>query len=439
MKNSKLFREIKDLSTKYNSKNTIEINFYSLIEEAIEKFNEETLTQLRETNKNIRLIKFGKDAKVYYIGETKEGKENPLPAVMEGFGLFKNEETKEIYLGFFKDDNFHKGIWVKNKKNYFIGEFKYDTKLNLKEKSLFIGLLINIAEDESISLLFGNLNFSNYSFDGLSIKNDVKAKEIQFDAGVFREGKKDSNDFYTVKLFLDDNGDISSFKIIYADYQKDELVNDTLIQDEFSLIKMNTKNNTFYSILSYDNSIIYIGDFKVSDKDKIDPIFDGEGVMLDCGSGFKYSGQFMDGKKHGKGILFIENKNEAENKNDDKNISQRILDGEFCDDNFVNGNIIEEGKKIIENGVFDENLALKNGKIYYDEDEFYIGDFSNNIRNGKGTYRYKNKYEYHGDWKNGMRDGEGTLFLEDRAKQITGEWTENKLVKVTNTSIDSEE
>jgi hypothetical protein len=441
-KNSMYFKEIKSTSIKYNTKEAIKSHFYNSVENAKIYFTEKNLNQMREGNESIRLLKFGKDAKVTYLGETKKLKEFTLPTVMEGFGLFKNEKSNELFLGFFKNDNFNKGIWVKDIKNIFIGEFTYGLESNANEISLFSGLMVNFADDDSVSLLFGNYNLEKSTFDGLSLKNDGKAKEIQFDAGVFHEGKKNSDDFYTVKFSLDEDGNISSFKIVYADYEKDEPKDKIYIQDEFSLIKMNPNNKTFYSELYYDDALIYRGDFKVADMGDFVPIFDGEGTLLDCESGLKYSGQFKEGKKQGKGVLYMEFSNDENHENDisnNKNISQRIFEGEFDNDNFVKGSVKENGRLIIENGEFDESLIIKRGTVYYENEEFYSGEFSESKRNGEGTYRFENKYEYHGNWKNGMKDGIGTLFFDERQKRITGNWTENKLRIVTDTTIDVKE
>ena len=403
------------------------------------KSTEKNLKQIREGNESIRMLKFVEDAKVTYLGETKKLKETTLSTVMEGFGLFKNEESNEFFLGFFKNDNFHKGIWVKDTKNFFIGEFNYGLESKANERSSFLGLMVNNSDDDSISLLFGNYNLEKSTFNGLSLKHDGKAKEIQFDAGVFHEGKKNSDDFYTVKFSLDEAGIISSFKIVYADYEKDELKNKIYIQDEFSLIKMNPHDKTFYSEFIYHDALIYRGDFIVADISEFVPIFDGEGILLDCESGLKYSGQFKNGMKQGKGVLYMEFYNDENDKSKNKKISQRIFEGEFDNDNFVKGSVKENDCLIIENGEFDENLVLKRGMVNYENEEFYNGEFSENKRNGEGTYRFENKFEYHGNWKNGMRDGKGTLFLEDRQKQITGFWTENYLMNVTNTNIYNKE
>ncbi len=435
-KNSQLFEEIKNFCLEYGSKESLEKNFYELIEDLSNKFlREENLENLRKYNKEIRLLKFENNTEISYIGETSKGKEDILPTKMHGFGLYKNQNPEnEFFLGNFHNENFNRGIWVKNKQNYFIGEFKFDEINN--DRKTFSGTMIHVDDDKenekSVNFKIGNLDFLNSTFNGISIKYYHKSKEILFDAGVFKDGKKNSIDFLTIKLFLEENQDkenvVSSFKIIFTDYESDEIKKFVFIQDEFSVLKMFPKENKFYSIVSYDNNTIYKGDFIVKDVNEIIPIFNGNGILIDCDSDVKYSGEFVDGKRNGKGILLM---NFVLNKNNSIDNRRKSLEGEFCNDNFTYGDVIEEGKKIIENGEFDENFFLKRGKIYFEKGEFYDGDFRNNKRDGRGVYRYENKYEYHGQWKNGLRDGEGTLFMEDREKPICGEWHNNDLIKIT--------
>lgn len=442
IKSTKLFEDIKEFCLKYNSKEKIHNKFYTLIEDSLNKnLTEGNLSNLRQLNNDIRMLKFDDDKKVSYIGETKKPDEDSIPTLMDGFGLFKKAgeedgQNEECFLGEFSQDNFKKGIWVKNQENYFIGEFDYGANIHKHEKTSFSGLIININEKEnenSLNFLFGNLNFTNSTFNGISIKYFTDSKEIIIDAGVFEKGKKNSKEFLTIKLFLEEKENnettISSFKIIFTDYENDELKNSAYIQDEFSLIKMLPEDKKFYSVISYDNKIIYRGDFTVKDINEIIPIFDGIGILIDNENNIKYFGEFRDGKREGIGNLIINYKNDK-----DKN-GQKILTGVFSNDNFTEGDVVEEGKKIIENGEFDENFVLKRGTIYFENNEYYCGEFSNNKREGNGLYRYENKYEYHGQWKDGMREGEGTLFMEEREKLIKGEWRQNNLIKITETTL----
>ena len=118
-------------------------------------------------------------------------------------------------------------------------------------------------------------------------------------------------------------------------------------------------------------------------------------------NGQYYIGQWKNGKKHGKGIIyykdgtimyegdFINDKKEGNGKFIWKNGKYYI--GEWKNnkkngkgkDYFSNGNILYEGDYI--NGKLDGN-----GKLILNIGDYYIGQFKNGKRNGKGIIYYKN-------------------------------------------------
>jgi len=432
-KDSKFFENIKDFALEKFSKERMEKSYYNLIKKASEELIEDNLKTLREKNKEIRMLKF-EETKISYVGETKKNKDNSFPVVMDGFGLFKDEEKEEFYLGKYLDDNFLSGIWIKEKSLYFIGDFKYENKDKKQEKTGFSGLIVNFSDEHTCYHLYGDFSYPNATFNGISLKSDVKQKEIQLDIGDLKEGKKNSKDFYTLRLQFDDNKKITSFKLFLGDFEEDKLINSAIIEDDFSIITYDESKNKFFSVFSTDSGLIYRGDFKIDDMNEIIPIFEGHGFLFDLENELFYSGEFKEGKRTGKGNL-ISIRSSADNSHPANNI---IFEGEFLNDNLIQGNIIEDEKQLIVNGKFDEEMNLIEGKVYYSGNEFYVGQFKDNKRNGNGVYRYENKYEYHGEWKNGMRDGKGTLFYEDRDKRIVGEWAENRLVTLLEHNLDND-
>ena len=119
-------------------------------------------------------------------------------------------------------------------------------------------------------------------------------------------------------------------------------------------------------------------------------------------NGQYYIGQWKNGKKHGKGIIyykdgtimyegdFVNDKKEGNGKFIWKNGKYYI--GEWKNnkkngkgkDYFSNGNILYEGDYI--NGKLDGN-----GKLILNIGDYYIGQFKNGKRNGKGIVYYKNE------------------------------------------------
>ena len=86
---------------------------------------------------------------------------------------------------------------------------------------------------------------------------------------------------------------------------------------------------------------------------------------------------FENGKKEGlDGTLIVVKSDE------NKNFTLKKFEGEFKNDNFLKGNIIENDQKFIENGEFDENFTLKKGTIFHEKFECYTGDFNNDKREG---------------------------------------------------------
>jgi len=378
------------------------------------------------------------NAKISYIGETIKNKEDSKPTLMEGFGFYKNEDLNEFFLGNMKNDNFHKGLLKKKDQNYLIGEFSYKNEIGdkqeINDKTDFSGVLINITDENTINFFLGSYNSANSVFEGIAINNNIKEKEIKLEAGVFKEGKKNSKDFFTVILYLDEKSElISNFKIVYADYENDEPCSETYIEDQFSLLKIDSKTNKNISEFFYDEAFVYKGEFKFDDIKELNMIFDGKGIFLDLESGIKYSGNFKDGKMNGEGVLYLGLSNEKEE--DKKNLSQKTFEGVFENDNFIKGVVKENGTIIIENAEFEENFELKKGKVVYDNKEFYNGEFKELKRNGKGIYKYQNNYEYDGEWKNGVREGNGTVYMEDNTKKVIGEWVADKLIKITESNI----
>lgn len=432
LKVSKLIEEVKIFSEQFNSKEKLAQKYAGIINKGQVSFTEDNLLKLRENNKKIQILKF--EASNYvYCGETKND-DNSLPSIMDGFGFINNEKEKDYYLGDFKDDNFMKGVWYKNDSEYFIGEFEYLDKAEKCLKTNFTGLIINVHEDNFFDFLFGKIDFKTTEFHGVQISLQENKKEIIFNAGNYKEGKKNSQGFLTLKI-----GENSNKKIM-SDYINDEIIDNTFIMDELSLIRIskNKENLKYFSEISVDKNILYRGEFTlvenpdISDKNNSELVqmFEGKGILLDFELGLKFEGELKKGLKQGEGRLIFNTTNEKNEK------LTRILEGVFDNDVFTKGKVYENEQLILEHSEFDENLNLKKGKVNYPNKDFYDGNFKLNKRNGSGTYRYENQLEYHGEWNNGSRDGQGTLFLENKDKRITGEWKENKLIKIIETNLE---
>ena len=418
--------DVKEFKVKLQEK----LNFFEVIEKCQEFFKEKNLNEYREKEKNkkIRILNFNNkedEEDFYYFGETLS---EDSPDVMEGFGFISNGKENEFILGNFKEDNFIKGIWIKNDDEIFLGEFIYNDTKDVCKKTNFKGVMLNKTEKFE-NFLFGEFDFIKSDFSGSSLKFK-DTKEIRLDSGSFINNEKNCKDMLSLIIYDEPKEKNSTFKIIIASYEKDKLINDYYLMDDFSIIKINEEKNKYFSEIIQNGKIMFRGDFKNEKKDEINPIFQGQGILIDAEDNLRYKGNFENGKKEGlDGTLIVVKSDE------NKNFTLKKFEGEFKNDNFLKGNIIENEQKFIENGEFDENFTLKKGTIFHEKSEYYTGDFNNNKREGNGCYRYEDKKEYQGEWKQGNRHGRGTLFMEDRTKFITGDWEDNRLRKIIETTM----
>jgi len=97
-------------------------------------------------------------------------------------------------------------------------------------------------------------------------------------------------------------------------------------------------------------------------------------------NGDKFTGYFVDGKKHGHGTYIFKNGDEYE--------------GPYVDN--------------VRCGVGMQKNA--NGSRYH-------GNFQNGKKHGEGTYFYVNGDKYCGQWLNGQRHGEGIYVFDDNTKK----------------------
>ena len=165
---------------------------------------------------------------------------------------------------------------------------------------------------------------------------------------------------------------------------------------------LNGKKQGKGNLSSKDNKFNYDGDWN-NDK------YEGFGALFNNGE--KYTGDFKDGNYHGNGTLY--------------KLNGDIFEGEFF-----------EGK-------------LKDGTITYKNGDSYEGQLENGIFNGKGTYKYKNgdtftgKYEegkkkfgifeysegkYEGFFENDLPNGEG-IFINNNGDKFKGIFKDGEFIK----------
>ena len=117
----------------------------------------------------------------------------------------------------------------------------------------------------------------------------------------------------------------------------------------------------------------------IINNDKISDIYEFALDNFYNENGEKYIGDFKNGVKEGKGILYYDK--------DDENERSKY-EGDFKNDK-------QEGK----------------GTLYFKNGNKYEGDFKDSKSEGKGIMYYNNNDRYEGNYKNGKREGKGIMYL----------------------------
>ena len=111
-----------------------------------------------------------------------------------------------------------------------------------------------------------------------------------------------------------------------------------------------------------------------------------------------YKGEYLNLKKHGKGIEFYKN-------------GEIKFEGEYILDNRWNGTMYDYNGNII--------FKMKNGKGNGKEYDFkgnliFEGNYLNGVKNGKGKEYLNGKLTYEGEYLNGVKNGKGKEFKYNR-------------------------
>ena len=161
-------------------------------------------------------------------------------------------------------------------------------------------------------------------------------------------------------------------------------------------------------------------------------------------NGNVYTGQWINGFKHGKGLERFSNDSELVYydgfwKNNSACDEGTLLwrNGEVYKGHFENGRRHGFGPQMYANtsmllsyeGDWEKNKRTGNGKLIYKDKRTYIGDWNEDEFSGNGTFNWNNREEYIGEWSNNRRNGFGRLTFKanDPAQKYVGDWKDDAM------------
>lgn len=154
--------------------------------------------------------------------------------------------------------------------------------------------------------------------------------------------------------------------------------------------------------------------------------------------GSRYTGEFKQGKKHGKGIYYYtsQNKYMGEWLNDLKEGEGKLsfFNGDVYTGNFKADKIEGQGNMDFKSGDrFTGNWRGGKpngiGTYYFVSGERYEGHLKDARLEGEGSLYYKSGSFYKGNWKASLKDGYGE-YRDVSGKTIVAQWKNDKLIRI---------
>ena len=116
----------------------------------------------------------------------------------------------------------------------------------------------------------------------------------------------------------------------------------------------------------------------------------GKGVLSNPSEFTKYIGEFINGKKNGKGTLKYLEEIRSQYSEINKNLPK----------DYVVAPIHNPPSMLEYIGEFKDDKYEGFGTETYSNGDKYVGEFKNSKKHGKGTYTWGEGHKYIGDWKN---------------------------------------
>ncbi|KRX09970.1 Protein kinase-like domain [Pseudocohnilembus persalinus] len=163
--------------------------------------------------------------------------------------------------------------------------------------------------------------------------------------------------------------------------------------------------NGFYQKI-YSNGV-YVGDF-------IDGKRTGKGIFT-LNNGDIYEGDWVDDKMTGKGIF--------------KRNNRDVYKGDFIDGKQTGKGIYTWNNGDVYEGDWVDSKMTGKGIYFWNNRNVYKGDFVDDKKTGKGKYFWNNGDVYEGDFIDGKQTGKGILTLNN-GDVYEGDWVDNELTRI---------
>ena len=377
-----------------NNENLLENNKKEIKYLKNEIFNIKIKSKLCKINTPSGKIGYG------FLMKTNKG-DNPFYYLLSNVNLINEEMIKSKEKIEINYDNDNKRIKIElNEKERFILNYKF---INID--AIIIEILPKDNINENYYLLPDLKYIKDYNKFKNKIINIIEYKEEEENIII--------NEIKTIKqyefIYLNKILGISGSPIFIEGSSKVIGINkDGESGNNIIPIVESLKYNLKYEKSNYDNDL-YEGFIKNNN-------FEGFGKYI-WENGEYYIGQWLDGLRHGKGIIYYKN-------------DSIKYEGDFVNDKYE-GN----GKYIYGNGDYYigqwlNDLKHGKGTIYYKNNSIkYEGGFVNGKLEGYGKYIYENGEYYIGQYLNGLKHGKGTIYYKNNSIKYEGEFINDQILK----------
>ena len=157
-------------------------------------------------------------------------------------------------------------------------------------------------------------------------------------------------------------------------------------------------------IIITQNNNLFIGELEPNNNQ-----YPKKGILFSPNMDY-YEGEFIAGKKEGKGKLIYNNGTEYSG-----NFKNNKPDGY--------GQLTQENGEVYQ-GEWKEGKINGHGTRFHKNGDKYIGNYIDNIRNGYGIYIFSNGNTYEGNWIRGKANGNG-IFKYNNGNIYEGEFKDN--------------